>query len=156
MVILASCTLMDHTPMVPIPSATGSTQDDPSILSDEKLSEEFKNLRDVKGQFDGSPWNDEVDRWMGRKHRLMLELEERIRRGNLDKAQVIQWMGLPDQTISPDDILFQELLGSTPAPGKENGTVELLIYYWRSNHDFLYLVCENDQVTHSGWFYAGE
>lgn len=130
--------------------------DDPRALSVEELSEEFKTLRDVKGQFEGSPWNDEVDSWMGRKHRLMLELESRIRKGNFNKAQVIQWMGLPDQSISPDDVLFREILGSTPLAGKETDTVEVLIYYWRSNHDFLYLICEDDWVAHTGWFYAGE
>jgi hypothetical protein len=39
-----------------------------------------------------------------------------------------------------------------PAPGP----YELLIYYWREQHDFLYFVSQAGTIVGSGWWYAGE
>jgi hypothetical protein len=37
----------------------------------ENLAAQFREIRKIEGHFDGGTWNDEVDRWEGRKHRLM-------------------------------------------------------------------------------------
>lgn len=49
----------------------------------EKIAAEFRKIRKIKGHFQGAEWNDHVDKWMGRKHKLMIELGVRLlRRGN--------------------------------------------------------------------------
>jgi len=47
----------------------------------EEIADEFKKVRKIKGHFDGGAWNDEVDKWMGRKHRLMIKLGLRLAGG---------------------------------------------------------------------------
>lgn len=38
------------------------------------LGSSFQRLRGVRAHFEGGLWDDDVDAWMGEKHRLMLEL----------------------------------------------------------------------------------
>ncbi len=153
LLLLSACAL--NLNRSPTPIATVSS-DDLSILTLEELSEEYKNLRMLKGQFEGGKWDDEIDSWMGRKHQLMLELESRLSKEVHTQEQIIRLLGTPDLTVSQGDHLFDELIGSSPLAGKEVGEFVILIYFWRGVHDFVYFVCDERQVIYSGWWYTGE
>jgi hypothetical protein len=122
----------------------------------EKLAAEFTEIRKIKGHFDGGKWNAEVDRWQGRKHRLMMELEIRLAKGKYQKSDIIRLLQPPDQIARSGDVLFKWI---TEQPGNNTITsapVEYLLYYWRGTHDFLYFTCIDDAIVHSGWWYAWE
>jgi hypothetical protein len=118
---------------------------------------EFKKLRTIAGHFGGGSWNDGVDKWMGRKHRLMLELESLIVAGSYTKSCVIQLLGPPDQEVSQGHRLYPAIISAhaendTPMVA----TDKYIVYYWRGEHDFLFFACRQGKVVHSGWWYAGE
>ncbi|MCX6582012.1 MAG: hypothetical protein NT166_17720 [Candidatus Aminicenantes bacterium] len=122
----------------------------------EKLAAEFTEIRRIKGHFDGGKWNAEVDRWQGRKHKLMIELEIRLSKGKYQKSDIIRLLQPPDQIARSGDDLFKWI---TELPGNNTITaapVEYLVYYWRGTHDFLYFTCIDDAIVHSGWWYAWE
>jgi len=73
--------------------ATQEDRLDPAPL--EQLAADFRRLRTVPGHFGGGKWNDDVDRWMGTKHRLMLELGTRLGRCEFSKPDVIQQLNPP-------------------------------------------------------------
>jgi hypothetical protein len=132
---------------------TLSTDDDFSITD---IAAEFQDLRTVKGHFAGGDWNDDVDKWMGRKHQLMIQLGSRLGTGEYSKAQVVQWLAPPDLIARAGDDLF-ELVSSQPDFEKtEAGVHEFLVYHWRGTHDFLYFGVQDERVANSGWWYAGE
>jgi len=122
----------------------------------ENLAAQFRDIRKLKGHFDGGTWNDDVDHWKGRKHRLMMELGIRLAKGKYDKSDIIRLLQPPDQIARSGDDLFKWI---TELPGNNTITVapvEYLVYYWRGTHDFLYFTCRNDAIVHSGWWYAYE
>ena len=120
----------------------------------EQMAVEFRQLRAVPGHFGGGTWNDDVDRWMGRKHALMIELASRLIGGAYDKNTIVQLLDPPDQIARESDDLF-DLIGSQPGYG-ESDSVEYLIYYWRGTHDFLFFVCRDGAVVGADWWYAGD
>jgi len=62
-----------------------------------------------------------------------------------DTNRIIRIMGIPDAREVPKQF------GSFT-----KGDEKLLIYWWRSWHDFFYFVTENGKVKKSKWFYAFE
>jgi hypothetical protein len=120
------------------------------------VAAEFKALRAVKGHFEGGAWNAAVDRWMGRKHRVMIQLQSRLPAGRYDTAQVVEWLGPPDRT-DPADYAGYDFIMRYPELGPPaDGSYGLLIYFWRGSHDFLYFVSYKNIIVDSGWWYAGE
>ena len=136
--------------------AATARNSDLASASIEELAAEFRRLRAIQGHFAGGRWNDEVDIWMGRKHRLMLELGSRLEKGEYQKSEVIHLLDPPDQTVRQGDNLFSLI---TSIPGYETygkDPYEFLIYYWRGTHDFLFFICRDEVTVNSGWWYAGD
>ena len=122
----------------------------------EGVAAEFRNLRKTQGHFEGGTWNDDVDKWMGRKHQLMIQLASHLGAGEHSTAQVMEWLAPPDLIARQGDDLF-DLVSSLPEFEKPaTGPYELLIYYWRGTHDFLYFTSQGETILNSGWWYAGE
>ena len=126
-----------------------------TMVSIEGLAAEFKNLRAIKGHFDGGDWNDDVDKWMGHKHQVMIELGLHLGTGEYDNTKVIRLLGSPDLIAREGDDLFR-WVSDLPEFEELTGSYELLIYTWRGTHDFLYFVSQDEVVVGSGWWYAGE
>jgi hypothetical protein len=107
------------------------------------LGQEFRRLRALPGhmQAHGGEWNDEVDRYGGRKHQVMEALGTQLGTGHHTQAEVIELMGPPDQVT----------LQGKPHPA------ELLVYFWRGAHDYLYFtVGDKGVVLKADWWMAGE
>ena len=137
-------------------SAVGSIEVDPPGDPIEDIAAEFRGLRTVQGHFDGGDWNDDVDKWMGRKHQLMIQLGARLGSGGYGRAKVVRLLGSPDRTARQGDDMF-DLIDTLPEfEGPSTGPYEFLIYYWRGTHDFLYLTSQGETILNSGWWYAGE
>jgi hypothetical protein len=146
MVILAGCAGHPSAPGVPVETREAI----------EDIAAEFRSLRTLKGHFEGGTWDDDLDKWMGRKHQLMIQLGSRLGAGQHSKAQVIQLLAPPDLTASEGDDLF-DVVSSLPEFEKPaTGPYELLIYYWRGMHDFLYFTSQDETIINSGWWYAGD
>jgi hypothetical protein len=143
MIILAGCAGRPNAPGDPVETL-------------EDIAAEFRSLRTIKGHFEGGTWNDDLDKWMGRKHQLMIQLGSRLGTGEYSKAQVIQLLAPPDLTAREGDDLF-DLVNSLPEFEKPaTGPYDLLIYYWRGTHDFLYFTSRGQTIINSGWWYAGD
>jgi hypothetical protein len=122
----------------------------------EKLTTEFKKIRKIKGHFDGGRWNSEVDQWMGRKHRLMIELGFRLTSGKYHRSDIGKLMDPPDQIVKKGHDLFKRITGQPGYDSLSAGYYEFLVYYWRGKHDFLFFTCDNNRIVNSSWWYAGE
>jgi hypothetical protein len=122
----------------------------------EEIAADFRKIRKIKGHFDGGKWNPEVDRWMGRKHRLMIELGLRLSKGKYRKNDIGKLMDPPDQMVKEGHDLFRLITGQPGYDSLTAGSCEFLVYYWRGKHDFLFFTCDNNRIVNSGWWYAGE
>jgi hypothetical protein len=122
----------------------------------EEIAADFRKMRKIKGHFDGGRWNREVDRWMGRKHRLMIQLGLRLASGKYHKSDIGKLMDPPDQTVKKGHDLFKLITGQPGYDSLKVGPREFLVYYWRGKHDFLFFTCDNNRIVNSGWWYAGE
>ena len=122
----------------------------------EKIAAEFKKIRKVKGHFHGGKWNDEVDKWMGRKHRLMIELGFRLSNGRYHKSDIVKLLDQPDRVAVKGDDLFKRIISQPEPNSSKIGSYQLLVYYWRGTHDFLYFTCRNNIIVDSTWWNAGE
>jgi hypothetical protein len=122
----------------------------------QEAAAEFRALRSVRGHFQGGEPNADVDTWMGRKHQLMIDLGTRLGAGGCSRAQVVALMGDPDQVARKGDVTFEQVRDLADFPAPAGDAYELLVYEWRGNHDFLYLVDQGGAITGSGWWYAGE
>ena len=69
----------------------------------EQIADEFKKVRGIKGHFEGGAWNDEANKWMGRKHRLMIELGLRLAGGRYEKSDIIRLIDPPDRIVGKGD-----------------------------------------------------
>jgi len=93
---------------------------------------------------------------MGRKHQVMIELGARLGEGDCARTQVIDLLGPPDLTAGPGDATF-DLVGRQPDfKMPSTAAYELLIYYWRGAHDYLYFTAEGQTIFSSGWWHAYE
>jgi len=122
----------------------------------EQIADEFKKTRAIKGHFDGGAWNDEADKWMGRKHRLMIELGLRLAGGRYEKSDIIRLLDPPDRIAGKGDYLFEQIVSEKQYDLSTPYSYEFLVYYWRGRHDFLFFTCQDGVITNSGWWYAGE
>jgi hypothetical protein len=122
----------------------------------EEIAAQFRYLRAIKGHFQDGDWNTDVDTWMGRKHQFMIQLGTRLGAGDCRRAQVVQLLDPPDLTAREGDAPFDWVsrLPEFEKPATE--PYELLIYYWRGTHDFLYFTAQGETVLNSGWWHAGD
>ena len=90
----------------PIANATASpTPTRPVDATTLELVAEYLALRSVPGQFNGGEWNEDVDRWMGRKHSVMLELSARLSNGDFSCKQLTDLLPEPDHIVQGGDPL---------------------------------------------------
>jgi hypothetical protein len=136
----------------------GSPQAQGCLISQEseEIAAQFRDLRTIKGHFQDGDWNADVDAWMGRKHQLMIQLGTRLGPGDCRRAQVVQLLGPPDLAAREGDASFNEVSRLPEFEKPAAGPYELLIYYWRGAHDFLYFTAQGETVLSSGWWYAGD
>jgi hypothetical protein len=120
----------------------------------EVLAVEYRNLRTIPGHFGGGIWNEDVDKWNGRKQQVMNQLGDCLGTGRYSKSDIIQLMGKSDRTSTPGDNFFT-LIEHT-RQNKPKGDYEYLIYYWRGGHDFLYFTYQGETIIDSGWWMAWE
>lgn len=122
----------------------------------EAAAAEFRALRPIPGHFSGAEWNEDVDPWMGRKHRLMITLGDSLAGGDYDLTLLTELMGEPDRTLLPEDPLYERIAGANPDFDLDEPGTSVLVYGWRGGHDLLYFVVKGGAVVHSGWWYALE
>jgi hypothetical protein len=128
----------------------------PVSIESEELAAQFRDLHTIKGHFQDGDWNADVDTWMGRKHQLMLQLGARLGAGDCRRAQVVQLLGPPDLTAREGDAPFDWVSRLPEFEKPATGPYELLIYYWRGTHDFLYFAAQGESILNSGWWQAGD
>lgn len=148
---LLMCTLIAfiliNTYSPPLASAAFNTSGPPSQMPLEQMMSQYRVLRTTPGHFDGESWNKEVDLWSGKKHLLMRALSHWLDKESADKRQVMEVMGKPDSIVTADADEFDEL-------PQEMRKGEVLIYFWRNRHDYLYFTCKEAMPCRSDWWYA--
>lgn len=149
--LLAGCAGTTGAPGNPASTATPLNVD-----PIENLAAEFKTLRTQKGHFEGGLWNDDVDKWMGRKHQIMIELGSHLGTGEYSTDQVIDLLAPPDLIAREGDDFFELVSSMSEFEKPAAGSYELLIYYWRGTHDVLYFTAQGERIINSGWWYAGD
>ncbi|MES2818216.1 MAG: hypothetical protein V4812_04435 [Pseudomonadota bacterium] len=117
-------------------------------------SQAFHALRSTAGHFAGGVWNEDVDRWNGKKHRAMEALLEQVRQGDYQSSQLIGLMGQPDRIWPESSGQYSQMLQQTQWQGVAQG--ELWAYHWRGEHDQLLFALQQGRVTASGWLLSGE
>jgi len=121
-----------------------------------QIAEAFRALRTIRGHFNGGTWNDEVDQWMGRKHRLLLQLSTLVSGGKYSKSEIIQLLNPPDRIVQKGDYLYDQITALRDDSVLDLSTEEYLIYYWRGTHDYLFFTCKNNMIVSADWWHAGE
>jgi len=144
------------TPAATIPTPTATEVDGLNDDHLEQIAAEYRSLRPTPGQFGGGLWNEDVDQWMGRKHKLMLELSSRLSGAQRDQAAIVQLLGPPDRIERAGDTYFELATSEPGLAASASEQAEILIYYWRGTHDFLYFVKEGETVIGSDWWLANE
>lgn len=115
------------------------------------LGAEFRVLRQQAGHFSGGTWNDDVDRWGGRKHQVMIALAEALGDGKHSRSEIVAVMGEPDHVLTPRDMMFRQAYG-----GRDPRVRELIVYEWRGMHDFLFFTSDGKTVLGADWWMALE
>jgi hypothetical protein len=133
----------------PLPIVKDAEADHVRPMTLEEMSMQFYDIREQKGHFDGEEWNNDVDLWSGRKHILMQALSNRLGAISAGKREIIEVMGKPDRIVSGTTAEFEELPGENPGG-------EILIYFWRNSHDYLYFNCGREAGCEPVWQYALE
>lgn len=156
---LAGCTPATTEPLSPTaaaPALPPSPSPTPLHIDDElkQLAAEFMALRAIPGHFNGREWNEDVDKWLGRKHTIMLELGTRLGAGDYGRSTITALLGPPDHIVKGGDPLF-DLMQTVPVY-ETAVDAEFLVYEWRSTHDFLFFVVQDGRITDADWWYAGE
>ena len=155
LLMLAGCAGATLTP-APAPSPQGCD------LSAETrdLAAEFVRLRAVQGHFQGGPWIADVDDWLGKKHRVMIELGSRLTGAACRPAQVTELLGPPDLVARAGEAILDQVSRQPDFQAPPGERYELLIYYWRAARDFLYFTSTTSTVgvaiAGSGWWHAYE
>jgi hypothetical protein len=122
----------------------------------EEFAAEFVRLRAVQGHFQGGSWNDDVDAWSGRKHRVMLDLGSRLSAAGCKQERLTDLLGSPDRIARPGDAIFDEVSRQAEFEEPPGPDYELLVYYWRGARDYLYFTADGETILGSGWWHAYE
>ncbi len=109
---------------------------DYEALSLEELSEIYKEDRQDISSCD--------KRWNSNFHQIMIEIGSQLSKGSFSKVEVIQYLGVPDFAGQEVNVLSIE------------DSEEVMIYFWRGWHDWLYFIVENEQVKKVDWWFAYE
>ncbi|KAL1916249.1 uncharacterized protein VTP21DRAFT_5866 [Calcarisporiella thermophila] len=144
-------------------------QNPPSSMSDQELKTqglELQSLRQKKGHYQGATFDQEIDGFQGRKHRLMVALGEALGKPGTPAQKVIETMGKPDQLTPSLDEQAAPTVAVMPGPVVPSGTSTqstepnfyYLVYEWRGKHDYLWFQVDSktENVLSSGWYNAFE
>ena len=131
----------------------------PSADSDDART--YRDLRQIRGHFDGGRWGDDIDRWQGRKHLAMQNLAGELLRAHASVEVLRNTMGEPDAVLEPGQPAHARALeqvqwlpkAATPDSAKRT---RLWLYQWRGRHDQLLLALERGNVVAAGWLLDGE
>jgi len=143
-----------------MPSSTPSTTETATAAPVTKkvleLAKQYRELRKVKGYFTGGEWNDDVDSSRGRLYTILDELRKALGNPSYKRADIVLLMGEPDAILAHDskEYLFQR--GTPDLAGKGGAEKNLLVYFWRGWHDYLYFVCQDEAIQEAGWYFALE
>jgi len=102
-----------------------------------KLGRDYKRLKQK---------NDKCcDKYNSDFHKLLEKLADRLNQPGEDTTSIIKVMGTADANEVPKQYgIFN------------TGDEKIMIYWWRSWHDFLYVISENGKIKYVKWFYALE
>lgn len=121
------------------------------------LAQAFGTLRKLRGHFDGGAWNNDVDRWQGRKHVVMQALATQMLNQRASTTQLREVMGEPDVRWMPDQPEHTRAFEQAQWQGAAGSKAATLwLYRWRGTHDQLVLALEHDRVAAAGWLYQWE
>ena len=126
----------------------------PAPAGDSTQAEEWAQLRQQRGHFDGAAWNKDLDAWQGRKHQLLQSLAERLFNERPNEAGVRALMGEPDVRVAAAGAEYADWLRRTEWRGEPGE--RLWSYHWRGNHDQLLVSFDGERVSAVGWLYAWE
>ena len=132
------------------PAKCQSMLDEQSNAQD--LSAQWLALRHEPGHFSGGSWSAELDGFNGRKHCLMLALEQALHPLPSSTGQALRWLGQPDAILGPNegqDHLIPHTIRAAHAD-------QLWLYEWRGSHDQLVLAVQNDHIVLTDWALAHE
>lgn len=125
-------------------------------LTLEEAGLKFRELRKVKGHFNGGTWNPIVDKWMGRKHELMIHIAGSIKKKSTSESELESLLGGPDNRLASGDF-FLRLIKTLPDYQRFlRDKCAVLVYQWRGNHDVLFFVSQAGSIVEMAWWYAGE
>ena len=160
-ILCVGCTVeMTNIATVVMPSSTPSTTETATAAPVTKkvleLAKQYRELRKVKGHFTGGEWNDDVDSSSGRLYTVLDDLRKALGNPSYKRADIVLLMGEPDAILSRDskEYLFQR--GTPDLAGKGGAEKNLLVYFWRGWHDYLYFVCQDEAIQEAGWYFALE
>jgi hypothetical protein len=124
----------------------------PDTATITSLGADLRALRKIKGHFDGGTESiPDVDHFGGRKHQVMTDLFDAIKKtiGSWDRKKLVELLGEPDRAMRGE--------GDPRFPVAPAESCELLIYTWRGYHDFFYVeVGADGRATRTGYWFALE
>lgn len=138
-------------------ACAGAATTDPPGPRWQDLAPEYQALQQQRGHFDGADWNPEIDRFDGRKHRLMRRLAAALAQTPPTLDELTAALGPPDARWragagSPQGPLQSPL----PAELRPRAGDTLLWYRWRGNRDGLVLLIREQRLAQIAWSHALE
>lgn len=135
-------------------------------LNEEKdilmISEQFRNLRAIKGHFEGGAWNKKVDSWHSEKHLALMQLAAYAEVEQLSQTELETLLGKADKMgekknfpssfweqiewINVEDVNASDFF--------ENQLV--MVYHLRGQHDQCVFYFLKGRVKGYGWLFAYE
>lgn len=119
-------------------------------------SKAFQLMRNDLGHFNGGKWNAAVDQWMGKKHVLMQKLAEGMVENRVTQSKMLEWIGPADQNSNKGDFFFEQIVKSHDHQHLASVAQNVLVFYWRGQHDFLFFAFDGERLIQSGWWHAYE
>lgn len=124
----------------------------------ESAALQWREIRRKRGHFDGAPWNDDVDRWQGRKHQAMQLLAQHARASAIAEAELLRLMGPADARWAVGQAAHTAAL---PRAQWQDGAAApvgatLLVYNWRAQRDRLVFALQQGRVAATGWLHDFE
>jgi hypothetical protein len=105
--------------------------------SSKKLGKEYQRMKNTTDKC--------CEKFGSDLQKLMQALSEKVGKTGSDSCCVTHIMGIPDATEVPKQYgVFN------------TGNEKIMIYWWRSWHDFLYFITEDGMVKQVKWFNAYE
>ena len=126
----------------------------------EDKGKKYQELKQIKGQYTGSEYNEIVDSESGEKYKIMNELLQELGKVGTSVGKICTLMGPPD-TLCPalPDANYRPPLPLMPGIVLPEGTniqtekEVYMIYTWRGYHDYIWFKLNKDEseVVESGW-----